>query len=130
MNSIIDLVLTYHFFDMIDKGDKREEYRQIKPYWVKRLIPCTHECSNGHWSDKYLKCVYTCKAVHAHMNFYSRGLRIGPFGYVCFHRGYSKKTMLWSISDISIGKGKKEWGAPDEPVIIIKLGNRYESRST
>lgn len=126
---ILDLVLTYHNYDMIDVGDKREEYRQIKPHWVRRLIPCTHECSNGHWSAKYLKCVFTCKAVHSHMNYYSKGIRLGTYGYVRFHRGYSKKTMLWSIKDISIGRGKKEWRAPDEPVIIIKLEKRYESRS-
>ncbi len=128
MNIIIDLVLTFRYYDMIDIGDKREEYREIKPYWVKRFIPCTHECSDGHWSEKYFKCVLSCKAVHHYMNYYSKGLRIGPVAYVRFHRGYSKTTMLWSIADISIGKGKREWGAPNDPVIIIKLDKRYETR--
>lgn len=125
MNRILDLVLTFRYYDMIDIGDKREEYREIKPHWVKRIIPCTHECANGHWSEKYLKCVFSCKAVHHYMNYYSKGLRIGPVAYVRFHRGYSKTTMLWSIADISIGIGKREWGAPDDPVIIIKLDKRY-----
>lgn len=46
MNRILDLVLTFRYNDMIDIGDKREEYREIKPHWVNRIIPCTHECAN------------------------------------------------------------------------------------
>lgn len=35
---ILDLVLKKEWFDMIKNGNKREEYREIKPYWTKRLI--------------------------------------------------------------------------------------------
>ena len=35
---ILDLVLKKKWFDMIKDGDKREEYREIKPYWQKRLF--------------------------------------------------------------------------------------------
>lgn len=35
--SILDLSLTYHWFDMIASGVKREEYREVKPYYIKRL---------------------------------------------------------------------------------------------
>lgn len=34
---ILDLVLMYKWYDLIDKGRKREEYRTIKEYWQKRL---------------------------------------------------------------------------------------------
>lgn len=34
---MLDLVLTYQWFDMIDRGEKREEYRRICDYWTKRL---------------------------------------------------------------------------------------------
>lgn len=34
----LDLVLTHHWYDMITKGPKREEYRRIKPYWSGRLF--------------------------------------------------------------------------------------------
>lgn len=36
MNTL-DLVLTHHWFDKIASGEKRHEYREIKPYWTKRL---------------------------------------------------------------------------------------------
>lgn len=34
---ILDLVLKGKWYDLIENGDKREEYRVIKPYWTKRL---------------------------------------------------------------------------------------------
>lgn len=35
---ILDLILTYKFYDMIDCGFKPEEYREIIPHWIKRII--------------------------------------------------------------------------------------------
>jgi len=35
---ILHLTLKKQWFDMIAIGEKREEYREIKPYWNKRLI--------------------------------------------------------------------------------------------
>lgn len=34
---ILHLTLKKKWFDMIASGEKREEYREIKPYWDKRL---------------------------------------------------------------------------------------------
>jgi hypothetical protein len=34
--------------------------------------------------------------------------------------------MTFDIVNISIGKGKEEWGAMDDLLFIIKLGNRVE----
>ena len=34
---ILHLTLKKKWFDMIASGDKREEYREMKPYWNKRL---------------------------------------------------------------------------------------------
>ena len=38
--------------------------------------------------------------------------------------GYTKRTMLFKLNSISIGKGRPEWGAPDNEAFILKLGNR------
>lgn len=35
---ILHLTLNKKWFDMILSGDKKEEYREIKPYWQKRLM--------------------------------------------------------------------------------------------
>lgn len=74
---------------MIVNGTKREEYRDIKPFWVKRLIN-----DDGTFKD------YT---------------------HVRFRYGYSKKTMLFKIENIRIGRGNPEWGAPEFDVFIIKF---------
>jgi hypothetical protein len=34
---ILHLVLKKKWYDMISSGEKKEEYREIKPYWIKRL---------------------------------------------------------------------------------------------
>lgn len=34
---ILNLTLKKHWFDMIATGEKTEEYREVKPYWVSRL---------------------------------------------------------------------------------------------
>lgn len=35
---VLDLVLTHHWYDAIASGKKRYEYREIKPFWTKRLF--------------------------------------------------------------------------------------------
>lgn len=34
---VLHLTLKKKWFDMIASGEKREEYREVKPYWSKRL---------------------------------------------------------------------------------------------
>lgn len=97
---ILDLVLTYHWYDMIESGEKKEEYREIKPYWKRRLIEQPMDEDSGH-------------------------VFFRDYDYVCFHRGYTSTTMIFTVREISMGVGKPEWGAPtDRPVFIIKLGER------
>ncbi|MBQ5635433.1 MAG: hypothetical protein IIV10_03895 [Alistipes sp.] len=42
--------------------------------------------------------------------------------HVCFSYGYTKRRMTFEVENIAIGRGKPEWGAPeDRDVYIIKL---------
>ena len=85
---ILDLVLKGKWFDMIKNGPKREEYREIKPYWAKRIE-----------KNKYT--------------------------HVKFRRGYTNQSIMFSIENITTGKGNTDWGAPvDEEVFIIKLSDK------
>ena len=36
----LHLTLNKKWFDMIAAGVKKEEYRSIKTYWIKRLVMC------------------------------------------------------------------------------------------
>lgn len=41
---VLDLVLKAHWYDLIKSGQKKCEYREVKPYWTKRLFakPYSH----------------------------------------------------------------------------------------
>lgn len=100
----LHLVLKSKWYDMIDRGEKKEEYREVKQYWMKRLIEDVGEDEEGDTSCHVIYVDYDC---------------------VCFHRGYTSTTMTFTVEDIDVGKGKPEWGAPaDRDVFIIKLGER------
>ena len=47
-----------------------------------------------------------------------------PYTHVCFHYGYTKRTMTFEIKKIRIGIGNPAWGAPDYEVFIIELLKR------
>lgn len=86
---------------MIASGEKKEEYRELKPYWEKRLY-------------------------HA---LYPAVLQFREYDAVEFRNGYAKNapTMLVECLKIDGGIGNPAWGAPEHPVFIIKLGKVIES---
>ena len=86
---ILHLPLLAQWYDMIESGEKMEEYRENKPYWQKRLLSCKYDA-------------------------------------VLFRYGYTPRTMTFWIKGIRLGIGKKEWGAGDDEVFIIELGERIK----
>ena len=93
------LPLKKEWYEMIESGRKTEEYREIKPYWEKRLFLCFG-------TDCEIVALYHFRAVR-------------------FSYGYTKRTMTFECKGITIGKGNPAWGAPEnEEVFIIKLGER------
>lgn len=93
----LHLTLKKKWFDMIASGEKKEEYREIKDYWIKRL------------KDRSLN-----EPFHA----------FKEFDKIIFKNGYSKNapTLVVEYKGIKIGKGNPEWGAKDEVCFCIKLG--------
>lgn len=136
---ILDLVLKGKWYDMISDGIKREEYREIKPYWIKRIMKCVRWCSKGLvQAERKLGYAYCYdNLVNGKRLCYSQQdggaccgtlsdftAISGGYTHVRFHRGYTNTTMLFKCEGITIGHGRKEWGAPEEEVFIIKLGER------
>ena len=90
---------------MIDRREKREEYREIKDFY-KRMLLRNYEYvkdSNCQWMFLY------------------RNIRS-----VILHRGYTKTTMRWHVTYIGVGYGKPKWGAPYHPVFVSVVVNRYK----
>lgn len=53
-SKILYLTLKKQWFDLINSGNKTEEYREIKPYWTKRLEDLKYdfvEFRHGYSSD-------------------------------------------------------------------------------
>ena len=119
--NILHLVLKAQWYDMIACGEKKEEYREIKPYWVNRLLRVRRDFAYDF--DAYFDCISMLENETEHaMNVMDAVYT--DYNYVCFHRGYTNATMTFIVKSIGVGKGKPEWGAPDKPVFVIKLGKR------
>lgn len=103
--NILHLSLKKQWFDMIKSGEKKEEYRDITPFWSKRL------------------CVYNKED-----NVYD----IANFDAVEFTLGYPKadekdKRIKFEVTNITIDFGKPEWGAkPQMRYFVIHLGNEIK----
>lgn len=103
--------------EMIESGNKKEEYREIKKYWIGRLAKCGGR-------NSYEKTGFYCKKAIC-FSCITRGNGFHPkeYTHVRFRFGYTKRTMLFELESITIGVGNTNWGAPDnECVFILKLG--------
>ena len=99
---ILNLPLKAKWYDMIENGTKTEEYREVKPYWSKRLLGFD-------------------APLFSHRYGYQQTNEKG-YTHVRFRFGYTKRTMLREIEIITIGYGNPDWGAPkDKQVFIIKF---------
>ena len=81
---------------MIASGEKKEEYREVKPYWEKRLY--------GHYNDFD---------------------ELLSFDIVEFRHGYKSDAPRIKVEFDKLieGTGRPEWGAePGKTYFVIKLG--------
>ncbi|MBQ9203459.1 MAG: hypothetical protein IJ155_04365 [Prevotella sp.] len=119
---VLELPLKKEWYNMIESGEKREEYRDITPYWEKRLLD--YKRLKQYVEDNY-KELMAKKNLFPYRTTLEGADRAFPRGYthVRFRYGYTKRTMLFTIDSITMGfNGKPEWGAPkDKPVFIIKF---------
>lgn len=99
---ILHLTLKRRWFDLILSGEKTEEYRELKEYWVNRLID-PHQSEDG--------------------NFEPHFVNFKHFDLIRFTNGYAKDAPTFDIEckGISIGTGKHEWGGEGQ-TFIISLG--------
>lgn len=121
--NVLHYTLKKKWFGMELSGEKPEEYREITPYWCKRLghaVKCPYNCTvsyNGIPADNW--CSYFSEPCKRQLH------RVGEqFDAVHARNGYAptSPTFIRECLWISVGIGRPEWGAPDHHVFIIKLG--------
>ena len=89
------------WFDMIKNGEKKEEYREFKNYYHKRL-------------PKYFGTFIT------DVNGTSYGWNENNQREIVFRNGYGFRVpQIKCACTLSIGKGKQEWGAEKDKIYYI-----------
>jgi len=108
----LHLTLKRKWFDLIASGEKKEEYREIKPYWEQRFTP-TYVLNQN---DK------PKSVLHQGFNILLVG---NTWDTVTFRNGYAKNapTIVVQFLGISVGAAKPEWSDNWQgEVFILKLG--------
>lgn len=113
-DGILHLTLKKKWFDMILSGEKKEEYRETKGYWIERLskIPLG-ENFNG-WE------------YHKIAQFISSHKGFKTFDSIIFRNGYSKNAPEINIrlKNISVRTGNFSWGANEgTEYFVLELGD-------
>lgn len=96
MSKVLHLTLVKKYFIMTDSGEKPEEYREITPYWRKRLM--TNDSTFKQFDHVFARNGYNPK---------------------------KNPSWLRQWLGTSIGYGQEKWGAePGKKYFVIKLGER------
>ena len=102
------------WFDLIKSGEKDQEYREIKSFYIKKFIKCS--INLGIYDMSKMENIEKVKL----------DLRYNPINYdfIEFRNGYGKNvpSIMVECENIEIGIGLYVLGAPNYPVFIIKLG--------
>ena len=106
---ILHLPLKAKWYEMQERGEKTEEYREITPYWIKRLVD-THRLGE--------KMLCTVPKVAASL-IASGCVQLKPYTHVLFRYGYTQRCFIHRIDSITIGCGNPEWGAPTNRAVFI-----------
>lgn len=105
--NILILPIKKKWFDMILSGEKKEEYREIKPYWMNRF--------------KKIFDMYP-------YSFIPTGIDTQT---IEFRNGYGNNVPSFQAKcTLDIKKGKKEWGAiPNEDYYVLKIHEIYNLKN-
>lgn len=103
--AVLPLVLKGKWYSMIASGEKKEEYRESKPYWEKRIRRWRSAQSLGR-----------------------EGIGKNKLLVVGFSLGYRAMDMFFLAHTIEVREDSAhpEWGEPETPHYSISLGERVE----
>ncbi len=121
---ILYLPLKKEWYEMLERGEKPEEYRVKSAYWIARLLewrfmPNAHTVVTERVTMEEARMI-----ANEGFNAYCGHLVPKHYDAVRFSYGYTKRRMLWECCGITEGIGRPEWGAPNYETFIIKLGKR------
>lgn len=96
---MLTLPIKKKWFDMILSGEKKEEYREITPYYISRFRT-VFEISYRLWDSRFIELFKQDKILK------------NKIFEVKFRNGYSKISPSFIAKcTLSVGTGREEWGA-------------------
>ena len=135
----LQLNLIKHWFDLTLQGIKKEEYRDITPFWAKRLLCMENGDSlTKCYSKETIECICISLRRWKDLEYNSIEdvldkfhIRFKEYQNTDFRNGYKSldKVPRFIIENkgITIGKGNPDWGyVGDDNVFIIQHGEIIE----
>lgn len=124
--TILNLPLKKQWYNMIESGEKKEEYREIKKFWIDRLLWIHNYIDDpAVWREFVNELRHPFRYTREEL-FKLNCVEFGYYTHVRFRYGYTRRTMLFELKKIHIGVGNPKWGAPEHEVFILTLGSRIE----
>lgn len=116
----IQLTIKREWFNLIRVGWKTEEYRELKPYYVVRLL----EPKNGKKHNvKETEQMINALEYHYHPKWDKELITSGVKKYesIVFRNGYSASapTIEVEYKGLKVAKGKPEWGAESNKIYFV-----------
>lgn len=135
----LQLNLIKKWFDLTIQGVKKEEYRDITPFWAKRLL-CIKNRDNltKCYSEETIECICISLKHWEDLDYDSIEevldvfhIKFKEYHYTDFRNGYKSldKVPRFIIENkgITVGVGKEEWGYTGrDNVFIIHHGEVLE----
>ncbi len=125
------LQLTSQWFEMTKAGKKKEDYREITPYWFKRLVydykNVFKYCTSVNWDDVHDE--YRQLSLRRIPDHYYNMIGFNQYDINTVTLGYPKNTETERILNlehkgVEIRTGNPAWGAePGKLYFVIKHGN-------
>lgn len=106
---MLTLPIKKKWYDMILSGEKKEEYREVKEYYDSRFM-------------NTFGAIWVGNELLQGENV-PEELRKEPIQQIAFRNGYGNdKPTITCLCSLSVGTGRKEWGAePGEVYYILEI---------
>ena len=110
--------LKKEWYEKIRSGEKTVEYREVKPYWTRRIERYLDDCVSRLTTSQLMEELFN----HGH-----------PIKFMLSYRdcvlrlGYTKRQMTADITKIGVVDGKDTDLRVDKPVYAIHLANVREN---
>lgn len=118
------LPLKTKWYKMTSSGQKKEDYREINDYWIKRLFDKESNTSLINEAIQYFKDGHSEEFVNNVCGVFFKNFDVTELTLGYPKKNDKKRRIVFSNQGISISKGKSEWGADtDKFYFVIKHGS-------